>query len=223
MADSHPSDELLIRFAAGRLADATGLILACHLEACPLCRARAANFEALAGDMLVRQDCTLPAPDDAALSRLVQRLDSPGQTPARAEAIHDATCAHTDCLPRPLRRFVPASLDDLPWGGMSRHIREYPVRINGRAAATLYHIDAGHPLPEHRHLGNEYTLVLEGGFSDHLGVYHQNDFVHATPAIRHRPRAIEGGDCLCLAVTDAPIRLTGIMGWLLTPWLRTSA
>jgi putative transcriptional regulator len=223
MANNHPSDELLIRFAAGQLADATGLILACHLDGCTQCRTRVANFEALAGDMLSQQNCTLPTPDHAALLRLLKHLDSSKQASATAKAMDDSARAHIECLPRPLRRFIPAALDDLPWSGLSRHIREYPVRIDGRVSATLYHIDSGHPLPEHRHLGNEYTLVLEGGFSDHLGVYHQNDFVHATPDIRHRPRAINSGNCLCLAVTDAPVRLTGIMGWLLTPLLRTSA
>ena len=38
--------------------------------------------------------------------------------------------------------------------------------------------------------------------------------------VDHRPVADEDEDCLCLIVTDAPLRLTGWLGRLLNPFIR---
>jgi putative transcriptional regulator len=38
--------------------------------------------------------------------------------------------------------------------------------------------------------------------------------------VDHRPVADEGEDCLCLVVTDAPLKLTGRLGRLVNPFVR---
>jgi putative transcriptional regulator len=58
----------------------------------------------------------------------------------------------------------------------------------------------------------EMTLLLAGGFSDETGHYLRGDVALADPSVDHRPVADPGEDCLCLAVTDAPLRLTGRFG-----------
>jgi len=73
-------------------------------------------------------------------------------------------------------------------------------------------VKAGAALPQHTHEGAEYTLLLTGGFSDETGHYRRGDVAIADPSIDHRPVADEGEDCICLAVTDAPLRLTGRFG-----------
>jgi putative transcriptional regulator len=42
----------------------------------------------------------------------------------------------------------------------------------------------------------------------------------ADSQVDHRPVADEDEDCLCLTVTDAPLRLTGWLGRLLSPFVR---
>jgi putative transcriptional regulator len=64
------------------------------------------------------------------------------------------------------------------------------------------------------------TLVLAGGFSDESGHFVRGDVAEADPSVNHQPVADPGEDCLCLAVTDAPLRLTGPFGRLLNPFLR---
>jgi putative transcriptional regulator len=44
--------------------------------------------------------------------------------------------------------------------------------------------------------------------------------VIADESVDHCPIADEEGDCLCLAVTDAPLRLTGRFGRFLNPFIR---
>ena len=75
-------------------------------------------------------------------------------------------------------------------------------------------------MPRHTHGGEEITLVLAGAFSDEHGFYERGDVAVANENIEHRPVAHASGDCICLAVTDAPVRLTGGVGRLLNPFLK---
>ena len=81
-------------------------------------------------------------------------------------------------------------------------------------------IKAGTAMPLHSHDGHELTLVLAGGFSDDDKHFLPGDVAVADASVNHRPVADPGEDCLCLAVTDAPLRLTGPFGRLLNPILR---
>jgi putative transcriptional regulator len=62
--------------------------------------------------------------------------------------------------------------------------------------------------------------VLEGGFSDILGSYERGDITINDSSVDHQPVADDDGDCICFAVTDAPLRLTGRIGRLFNPFIR---
>jgi putative transcriptional regulator len=64
------------------------------------------------------------------------------------------------------------------------------------------------------------TLVLAGGFSDGNRQYQRGDFSFCDGQDDHSPVADDDGECLCLTVTDAPLRLTGPLMRLLNPFIR---
>jgi putative transcriptional regulator len=74
-------------------------------------------------------------------------------------------------------------------------------------------------MPTHGHRGQELTLVLAGSFSDEHGTFARGDVEEADEDVEHQPIADPGEDCICLAVTDAPLRLRGIAA-ILQPFLR---
>jgi putative transcriptional regulator len=76
----------------------------------------------------------------------------------------------------------------------------------------LYRIRAGKKMPQHTHEGSEYTLVIRGAFSDVTGRYGCGDVAISDEDIDHTPVAEAGEECLCFAVMDAPLRLTGPIG-----------
>ena len=76
-------------------------------------------------------------------------------------------------------------------------------------------------MPVHTHASSELTLVLAGGFTDQFGHFLRGDLAEADASVEHRPVADPGEDCLCLAVTDGPMRLTGPLGRLINPFLRS--
>jgi putative transcriptional regulator len=65
--------------------------------------------------------------------------------------------------------------------------------------------------------------VLEGGFSDGQGTYHPGDFVYRKNTDIHAPVAIDGEDCICLAVLDAPLKFTGWQYRWMNPFLQLRA
>ena len=88
------------------------------------------------------------------------------------------------------------------------------------ATARLLRIPAGRPVSVHSHKGLELTLVLCGAFSDSTGHYGVGDFQEANEELQHQPHAAPEGDCICLVVTDAPLRFKSFAARLAQPFLK---
>jgi len=218
MTPMHHADEaILIDYAAGSLREPVALLVATHLALCPVCRAEVRRLESLGGALF---DELEPAAVGAeCLDEVMARLDEP--EPAAATMAPQASAAPGDkIVPRPLRDYLPASLDEVFAGSGRRRLAEVPLLASYPGYRTrLMRIRAGATMPKHTHGGSELTLVLSGGFSDHTGHYLRGDLAATDPSITHQPVADDDGDCVCLAVTDAPLKLVGPLGMLLNPFL----
>lgn len=208
----HLPDELLLDNAAGSAPAPVALMAATHLSLCPICRKHHGRLEAIGGGLLERIQPAQMAPD--ALARALARLDEsapPATTPLTGPAI----------LPRPLWHYVTGDLDKLPWRDQARGVAEVELNCSGGGfKASLLRIAAGRAIPRHTHRGEEITLVLEGAFADASGHYARGDVCFADPSIEHSPVADRGPDCLCLVVTQGPIKLTGPLLRFLNPLLK---
>ena len=216
MTEDLTLDELLIAHAAAKLPEPVALIVATHLALSPKARARYARYEAIGGVLL---DELEPAPlaDDAWL-RLQARLDEPAE-PAHVEPRPAGRCGEP-VLPWPLRGYLPDGLDSLRWRSYGTATEaELPVKAPGYRT-TLMRIGAGKAVPRHTHEGCELTLVLDGAFHDGFRHYRRGDLAIDDNSVDHQPTADAEQDCLCLAVTDAPLRLTGLFGRFLNPFIR---
>ena len=91
-------------------------------------------------------------------------------------------------------------------------LRECRIATGDGMSAVLYKIRAGRKMPQHSHEGSEVTLVLRGGFRDEGGHFRRGDIAVADEHLDHVPVADEDEECLCFAVLDAPLRLTGPIG-----------
>ena len=209
----HPSEELLQAYAAGHLEEELSLLVATHSALCPDCRREIEGFEAVGGALMERLEPGALA--DGALERVMDRLDDleiDVKIPAGAA---NPGAAGDILVPEPLRSYLGGNLSHLDWktrGGVSE-VDLLPQREKVRT--RLLNIKAGSAVPQHTHDGAEMTLVLKGGFSDEHGHYLRGDVSVADNQIDHRPVADADEDCLCITVTDAPLRFTGPVGrWL---------
>lgn len=212
----HPSDDLLLEYATGTQREPVALLIATHLALCPRCRHQISKLEALGGALMEQLDPEPVAKDS--LTRLLDRLDDI-ETPAAPQR-SDPPTSHGCGLPQPLRDYVGGSLDRLRWR-RSGPIAEARLLPDFAGFTTrLMRVRAGAATPAHTHEGIELTLVLEGGFKDVSGHYLRGDVEEAGSAVDHRPVADTDEDCLCLVVTSAPLRLTGLLGRLVNPFVR---
>ena len=216
MPTHHPGDDLLIAYAAGSQEEPVALIVATHLALCPRCRDEVAHLEELGGALLEEQPAEALRNDS--LERVLARLDEPA--PEAPQRPAEVAPGPAPLVPRPLRDYLGGGLDQLDWTSF-RGLEKVELLSDRPGFRTrLMRIKSGTAMPTHSHEGNELTLVLAGGFSDEHGHFVRGDVAEADPSVDHQPVADPGEDCLCLAVTDAPLRLTGPFGRLLNPFLR---
>jgi putative transcriptional regulator len=212
----HPGEDLLLGYASGTQREPVALLIATHLALCPRCRERTRSLEAVGG-ALVEQLGPEPVAKDS-FARLLARLDEP--EPAAEPQRTAPGTGDRPGLPQPLRDYVGGSLDRLKWRRLGLIAEARLLRDFAGFTTRLVRLRAGTGAPAHTHGGTELTLVLEGGFKDASGHYLRGDVELADSAVDHRPVADADGDCLCLAVVDAPVRLTGRFGRLINPFLR---
>lgn len=204
----HPGSELLMDYAAGSLPEPVALLAASHVSLCRACQAEVRRLEALGGALFDRLEAD---PLDAdSLERALARLELPESRDGKRQG---AEAPRQDArLPKPLRAYLPDGLEGLTWKSFGAVSEAALLTDYSGIKTRLLRIKGGTSMPQHTHDGREYTLLLAGGFSDESGHYLRGDLAEADSGVDHRPVADAGEDCLCLAVTDAPLRLTGPLG-----------
>ncbi len=208
----HPREEMLLDYVSGALGEAWSIAIATHLSVCPQCRRVASGLETLAGSVLkeLSDEVVEPSTLDSVLSRLEE-----GE---RRRNRIEVDSLEVVCLPKPLRDYTGGDLDSVRWKRLGPVAHQVVVCAESDGTvARLLRIPAGKPVPEHSHGGDEITLVLRGAFEDHLGLYERGDMQSVDASITHRPYAVPGEDCICLAVTDAPLQFRSMTARLLQP------
>ena len=120
-----------------------------------------------------------------------------------------------------LHQFVETDYAALNWKRVSADIHSVELcRDSNGARVELLKIRPGGSASTHTHLGDEYTVILEGSFSDEAGVYREGDFMVRGTDDQHTPVATQDRECICLAVTEGPVQFTGLFSRMLNPLIR---
>ncbi|MEC3862862.1 ChrR family anti-sigma-E factor [Mesobacterium sp. TK19101] len=208
----HLTDALLMGYSSGSLPEAFNLIVAAHLSLCDECRAHLASFDAVGGEVLEGTSAT-PVSDsclDGAMA-LIR-----GATPVEPAPVRP----RDKTLPAPVLDYVGGSLDNVKWRSAGMGVKQAILPTSPEASARLLYIPAGVAVPDHGHNGLELTLVLQGAFADEEGYFARGDIEVADEEVEHLPVADISEDCICLAVTDAPLRFKGLLPRLAQPFLK---
>ncbi len=205
-------DELFAGYAAGTLAAPAHALVGAHLELSGRNRKYVATLEDMGGLALEQTSPISLSDRDAALAAILDS-DAPIVKPAQ-ETAYDKR------LPRSLSGIVGNSLETLPWKTLLPGVKECKFdEIDGCVPSVIW-VRGGRAMPSHTHEGTELTLVLQGGFKDEEGHFVRGDLAFADDHIDHKPVADEGEDCICFAVTEGSLRLTGPIGRWFAPFVR---
>ncbi|KZK77230.1 Anti-sigma-E factor ChrR [Pseudovibrio sp. Ad46] len=214
MINHHLSDEIVWAYATGSLPAGHALLVSCHLELCQGCKARVAEAEALAGAML--QTGEQQKPSDDMFDLLMARVEN---EPTLSMGAYLAEPKPEKVVPSALWDVLGHGYSGIKWKMVGPGIRQFilPIKSSEGESARLLKLSPGFVTPEHSHHGSEMTLVLQGSFSDETGRYKIGDVQEADEHVHHQPIADTEEDCICLAVTDAPLDFKGFFPKLLQP------
>lgn len=200
-------DALLARYVAGTLPVPVRVLVEAHLDLQPRSRDFVRALEAIAGDELVMAKQRPIADRDARLAAIFAS-DMPQMSRIAVE---------TDpVMPRVLQDFIGHRIADIPWRTKMPGFREFDLGEVDGCQASMFWIKAGRKIPHHTHEGQEFTLVLDGAFTDVNGRYGRGDISVADESVNHRPIAESDRPCIGFAVTDAPLRFNGPLGQRVT-------
>jgi putative transcriptional regulator len=200
----HPTDDTLLRLAAGKLNAGLAALASGHAAGCAQCHGRVAAFEAVGGAVLDAQPCAPLIP--TGFADVLARLGNPPAPQA----------------PRKMKQYLPPDLvlpsmlegcDTGPWLWLGRGVRYSRLRMPGvpEANVLLLRVAANRPIPRHTHSAHELTLILRGGYSDSTGQYGPGDTAEADATVLHQPRADAEG-CTCLVAFEGRLLLDGWLG-----------
>ena len=206
----HLSEDLILGYSAGTLPEAVNLIVATHISLCDQCRAALEASDAIGGALIETVDSV--AVPEACFDDTMALIRK-----ARPEA-KPAPLAPSP-VPGPLRSYLDGGFEDVRWRSVGMGVKQAVLATSPEASARLLYIPAGTAVPDHSHRGLELTLVLQGAFEDEEGRFARGDIEIADAEVDHMPVADVSEDCICLAVTDAPLRFKGWLPRLAQPFV----
>jgi putative transcriptional regulator len=225
MITHHPDDNLLTEYSSGSLANALGVIVCAHLQTCPHCRKRVEQLNKLGAAILNQSvaEAVQPESFDQLMTRIRNENieNSLAEKPSSSQALHPVYAKDPllKNVPKVIAKLLPRD-GKLKWERVSGALKTARLKIGqSQYEVAFQRISSGGKVVEHDHRGLEVTMVLCGSFSDEDGVYNQGDFLVRNPGEVHRPTATQNQDCLCISVVEAPVKVTGLFGKLVNPFL----
>jgi putative transcriptional regulator len=205
----HPDDATLLSYSAGSLGEALSAVMAAHLAMCPRCRVTHARMDDIGATLF---DALKPAP--LATSSPIPVSDVRPPSPSAA-----AVGAERGDVPVPLRRFVGAELDQIPWKRIGFGVWHYPLPLSdgSKGDLRLLKVSPGQAMPEHGHGGAELTLLLRGSYRDEVGTFRTGDVADLDDEVEHRPVADLEEGCICLIASEERARFRGLVARLFQP------
>ena len=171
MSRHHAPDELLLDYAAGVLPEGPALAVALHVALDPAVAAAGAT---VATAWAARCSTRSPARPTWARRRSRRRW--------RGSTICRSTTRGRRRRPRGRasngrRRRCGRTSRASTWRRAFGGFEEIRLDLHGDAhRVSLLRLEPGEGLPLHRHVANEYTVVLQGGYTDNTGNYGVGDF-----------------------------------------------
>lgn len=212
----HLTDEILMSYTTGALPEAFNLVVATHLSLCDTCRAQAASFDALGGEVLdqAKTHASLPSLSSDSLLATLALIEQEDKAPAEVSTYKPGV------MPAPLQAYIGGDLDCVKWRPVGMGVKQAILPTSKDATARLLFIPAGVAMPDHGHEGTEITMVLKGAFQDEDDYFARGDVEIADSDMHHTPVADLHEDCVCLAVSDAPLKFSGLIPRIAQRFLR---
>lgn len=219
-------ETLLMEYAAGVLGQAQSLIVTTHVALSPSARTKVNSWRAVSGACL--ENCRPVSMNENSLRAVLAQLDDVRSeetartlTTRPSQDIRELLPEDIDIPPELSPYFTLRRHKTMKWHSVYPGIHSFTVPLNcKKSKVEFYKFKPGAKAPRHKHGGQEITLVLTGAFSDDKGQYDAGDLIIIEDNnYIHSPTACEVRGCICLTVQTGGMRLEGVLGRFLNPFL----
>ena len=214
-------DDWLAMQSAGTLSSFKQLLLTCQADMTPGLREAFDVNDRVAGVILESAQAAELSGDF--LDRLTARLNTTAPASVRRNTgAPDQSEVDTPpvWMPAPLADYIRRSGRPLKWRNAGLGVQQARLDRNARGE-RLYLLRArpGLPLPRHSHSGQEWTLVLAGGYTScgqqfAIGDLHQED-----ESCLHNLRIDDDGPCISLIADEGKLKFSNPLLALFQPVL----
>jgi putative transcriptional regulator len=206
----HPTNQKLVSFAEGLIPPNEGLLVSAHCDMCAHCRRKVDALIHSCAEQAFSEETE--AQIDNALGNMFDAITSRPHTSLERKFTATQKVVSIDgkefSLPPSLQR-VASSIGT--WSHLVGKLWQAPVSLGGKNLANFIYMENGGGVPEHTHIGNELTLVIDGTFSDGIHHYDSGDYLSLNQDNTHAPVSDSDDGCLVFSVIDQPLQFTS--GW----------
>lgn len=205
-------EEWLAAYAAGGLSAAKRLVITCQAALQPSLSERLARLDHMGGVLLEGAEGDLLS--DGFVGHVLDVLDQPdtgaaetGNGRVRADGEDTGGRDEPDWMPAPLNDFLYGGGMHLKWRAAGPGIERAPLGEDENGE-RLYLLRArgGTLMPVHGHRGEEWTLILQGGY--HVGAqgYVAGDLHREDETCTHQPVVDADGPCVSLVAIEGKLK-----------------
>ena len=197
----HPDTAWLVDYANGTLSPGFELLLSAHLAACTSCAQELQLAEQLGAELMLGS----PARPTQLTAESIMDAEASDSAWVKPRTKLPASVNGVD-LQALVANYLDCGLSALSWRKAGRGLQIARLRADQDERVLLLRAAPETVLPRHTHDGSELTLVLKGAYFAGDAIYVAGDVEDADESVDHQPVVTRDGECLCLAVTDAPLR-----------------
>lgn len=202
------SGDAITDYALGALSPAKHVMLACQSEISDAVAERVAFQEGLAASMI--EDGASQSLSPLFMGNVLAMLP-----PQEGAAPQPASDPADGLAPKSLRHMLGHGLKDMKWKSLVPGVAVHDIMGDRKTkdGDRLYLLKAkgGMKMPEHSHNGEEWTLLLTGSYTVGDKRFTRGDMHIEDETETHAPHIDEGEDCICLVMTQGPLKM---QGWL---------
>ncbi len=207
------SDDILTEYAAGTLPPARHYVVACQSEMSDAVASRIAFQESIASAFM--EDERPRALSSHFLGDVLSKITSDSDFPSTPEHVN-----LSPSTPSTLHELLGGDMDSIQWKKVMPGVALYDVmgdRHYKDERLYLLRVKGGQKMPEHSHTGEEWALILRGSYHVDGQQYKAGDLHIEDDSTVHAPVIDDGEDCICLVMTQGPLKMKGFLPRVVQP------